>query len=151
MASSISLSLSHTCNVAAVALSPPLPKSVSSPSLNQCRPFCGLRKASALHGVSGLPTLRSKVGRGKSRVVCAFGDVSPDATIYLIVGAVAIAIVGTAYPLLFSRKDLCPQCDGAGFVRKSGAALAANAARKDQEQIVCPRCKGLGKLGQIDK
>jgi DnaJ-class molecular chaperone len=45
----------------------------------------------------------------------------------------------------------CPVCDGAGFVRKSGSALRANAARKDQAQIVCANCNGLGKLGQIDK
>ena len=45
----------------------------------------------------------------------------------------------------------CPECDGAGFIRKAGATLRANAARKDQAQIVCPNCNGLGKLGQIDK
>ncbi|CAK9185328.1 unnamed protein product [Ilex paraguariensis] len=45
----------------------------------------------------------------------------------------------------------CPECDGAGFVRQSGAALRANAARKDQAQIVCARCNGLGKLNQVDK
>jgi hypothetical protein len=45
----------------------------------------------------------------------------------------------------------CPECDGAGFVRKAGATLRANAARKDQAQIVCARCNGLGKLNQIDK
>ncbi|CAN6471699.1 unnamed protein product [Victoria cruziana] len=96
---------------------------------------------------------RAAVGRGKrtSTVVCAFGDVSSDGTNYLIAGAVAVALIGTAFPILFSRKDLCPECDGAGFVRKSGSALRANAARKDQSQIVCPRCNGLGKLGQIDK
>lgn len=45
----------------------------------------------------------------------------------------------------------CPECDGAGFVRKSGVTLRANAARKDQAQIVCARCNGLGKLNQVDK
>lgn len=45
----------------------------------------------------------------------------------------------------------CPECDGAGFVRKGGAALRANAARKDQAQIVCANCNGLGKLNQVDK
>jgi DnaJ-class molecular chaperone len=45
----------------------------------------------------------------------------------------------------------CPECDGAGFIRKAGATLRANAARKDEAQIVCPNCNGLGKLGQIDK
>ncbi|KAM7264308.1 hypothetical protein ACFE04_001991 [Oxalis oulophora] len=84
-------------------------------------------------------------------VVAAVGDVSPDANVYLIAGAAAIALVGTAFPILFSRKDLCPECDGAGFIRKGGAALRANAARKDQVQIVCPTCTGLGKLNQVDK
>ncbi|KAA8516403.1 hypothetical protein F0562_016696 [Nyssa sinensis] len=84
-------------------------------------------------------------------VVAAVGDVSPDGTIYLIAGAAAVALLGTAFPILFSRKDLCPECDGAGFVRKSGVTLRANAARKDQAQIVCARCNGLGKLNQVDK
>ncbi|KAF3449163.1 hypothetical protein FNV43_RR09891 [Rhamnella rubrinervis] len=84
-------------------------------------------------------------------VVAAVGDVSADGTNYLIAGAAAVALIGTAFPILFSRKDTCPECDGAGFVRKSGATLRANAARKDQAQIVCLRCNGLGKLNQIDK
>jgi RecJ-like exonuclease len=60
-------------------------------------------------------------------------------------------LVGTALPVLFSRKDLCPVCDGAGFVRATGSTLNANAARKDQEQIVCSNCNGLGKINQVDK
>ncbi|GJP75541.1 hypothetical protein CLOP_g5974 [Closterium sp. NIES-67] len=92
----------------------------------------------------------TKGARSKSRVVCAVGDVSGDATTYLIAGAVAITLIGTAFPILFSRKDLCPECDGAGFIRNS-RVLNANAARKDDNRIVCPRCKGLGKLNQVDK
>ncbi|KAM0994117.1 hypothetical protein ACFX2I_009687 [Malus domestica] len=84
-------------------------------------------------------------------VVAAIGDVSADGTPYLIAGAAAVALLGTAFPILFSRKDLCPECDGAGFVRKGGATLRANAARKDEAQIVCARCNGLGKLNQVDK
>jgi hypothetical protein len=97
--------------------------------------------------------VKKQVGgmRRSTGVVCAFGDVSAEGTNYLIAGAVAIAIVGTALPILFSRKDLCPECDGAGFVRKPGTKLNANAARKDLAQIVCKRCNGLGKIGQIDK
>jgi DnaJ-class molecular chaperone len=49
------------------------------------------------------------------------------------------------------EQSRCPECDGAGFIRKAGSRLRANAARKDQAQIVCPNCNGLGKLGQIDK
>eukprot|EP01018_Ginkgo_biloba_P033577 Gb_33518 [translate_table: standard] len=96
-------------------------------------------------------SLRKKSSTNKGRVVCAFGDVSGESTGFLIAGAVGITLIGTAFPLLFSRKDLCPECDGAGFTRKSGSTLNANAARKDQAQIVCPRCNGLGKLGQVDK
>lgn len=39
-------------------------------------------------------------------VVAAFGDVSPEGTTYLIAGAAAVALLGTAFPILFSRKDL---------------------------------------------
>ncbi|GMN59558.1 hypothetical protein TIFTF001_028659 [Ficus carica] len=84
-------------------------------------------------------------------VVAAVGDVSSDGTTYLIAGAVAVALLGTAFPFLFSRKDTCPECDGAGFIRKAGVTLRANAARKDEAQIVCPNCNGLGKLNQVDK
>ncbi|KAL6146017.1 PREDICTED: uncharacterized protein LOC101305773 [Fragaria vesca subsp. vesca] len=84
-------------------------------------------------------------------VVAVVGDVSADSTPYLIGGAALVALVGTAFPILFSRKDICPECDGAGFVRKSGVTLRANAARKDEAQIVCANCQGLGKLNQIDK
>lgn len=95
--------------------------------------------------------LRLKECSSSSKVVCAVGDVSAAGTNYLIAGAVAIALVGTAFPVFFSRKDLCPVCDGAGFVRKTGSALNANAARKDEPQIVCRNCNGLGKINQTDK
>lgn len=39
-------------------------------------------------------------------VVAAVGDVSSDGTVYLIAGAAAVALLGTAFPILFSRKDL---------------------------------------------
>lgn len=38
-------------------------------------------------------------------VVAAAGDVSADGTAYLIAGAAAVALLGTAFPILFSRKD----------------------------------------------
>ncbi|XP_021759220.1 uncharacterized protein LOC110724136 [Chenopodium quinoa] len=84
-------------------------------------------------------------------VKAAVGELSSDSTTYLIAGAAAVALLGTAFPIIFSRNDTCPECDGAGFVRKSGSALRANAARKDQAQIVCANCNGLGKLNQVDK
>ncbi|XVF08123.1 hypothetical protein REPUB_Repub06bG0198600 [Reevesia pubescens] len=97
-------------------------------------------------------TKNQKMNQKRSlTVVAAVGDVSADGTNYLIAGAAAVALVGTAFPILFARKDTCPECDGAGFVRKSRVTLRANAARKDQAQIVCARCYGLGKLNQIDK
>ncbi|KAK7292942.1 hypothetical protein RJT34_15800 [Clitoria ternatea] len=95
--------------------------------------------------------VQKKKNRCSSFVVSAVGDVSADSTIYLAAGAIAVALLGTAFPIFFSRKDTCPECDGAGFVRRGDAALRANAARKDQTQIVCARCNGLGKLNQIDK
>ncbi|KAI9126859.1 hypothetical protein K1719_002455 [Acacia pycnantha] len=54
-------------------------------------------------------------------------------------------------PSLARIEGWCPEYDGAGFVRRSGATLRANAARKDEDQIVCALCSGLGKLNQIDK
>ncbi|MFS7977920.1 putative Heat shock protein DnaJ, cysteine-rich domain superfamily [Helianthus anomalus] len=89
--------------------------------------------------------------QGSLTLVNAVGDVSSDGTTYLIAGAAAVALLGTAFPIIFSRKDTCPECDGAGFVRKSSGRLNANAARKDQAQIVCANCNGLGKLNQVDK
>lgn len=55
------------------------------------------------------------------------------------------------FTLEFCVVHRCPECDGAGFVRKSGVTLRANAARKDEAQIVCANCNGLGKLNQIGK
>ncbi|KAH6762080.1 transmembrane protein [Perilla frutescens var. hirtella] len=101
--------------------------------------------------ISSRPSIQKTRERKQLTVVAAAGDVSADGTIYLIAGAAAVALVGTAFPIFFSRKDTCPECDGAGFVRKAGATLRANAARKDEAQIVCARCNGLGKLNQIDK
>ncbi|MCD7472793.1 hypothetical protein HAX54_014156 [Datura stramonium] len=40
------------------------------------------------------------------KVVAAVGDVSADGTTYLVAGAAAVALLGTAFPILFSRKDL---------------------------------------------
>ncbi|XP_011019836.1 PREDICTED: uncharacterized protein LOC105122436 [Populus euphratica] len=118
-------------------------------------PVSGPGFSAAMPAGSKFPSWNISQKRNKNKrsltVVAAVGDVSADGTTYLIAGAAAVALLGTAFPILFSRKDLCPECDGAGFIRKSGAALRANAARKDQAQIVCPRCNGLGKLNQIDK
>ncbi|XP_021289516.1 uncharacterized protein LOC110420499 [Herrania umbratica] len=122
-------------------------------------PVSGSHSLSSRHPVAPAPRRSTVLSRTRSRnnqkrsltVVAAVGDLSADSTNYLIAGAAVVALVGTAFPILFSRKDTCPECDGAGFVRKSGVPLRANAARKDEAQIVCTRCNGLGKLNQIDK
>ncbi|GAA0183979.1 hypothetical protein LIER_42497 [Lithospermum erythrorhizon] len=100
---------------------------------------------------SSIPPLSFNNKKRAITIVAAVGDVSSSGTVYLIAGAATVALLGTAFPILFSRKDLCPECDGAGFVRKSGVTLRANAARKDESQIVCANCNGLGKINQIDK
>ena len=41
-----------------------------------------------------------------STVVAVAGDVAADSTPYLIGGAALVALVGTAFPILFSRKDM---------------------------------------------
>ncbi|XP_010452047.1 PREDICTED: uncharacterized protein LOC104734220 [Camelina sativa] len=121
---------------------------VSSTSfLKQARPSSSWGSSSPNNVI--LP--KNKRSSSSSVVVAAVGDVSSDGTIYLIGGAIAVALVGTAFPILFKRQDTCPECDGAGFVRKGRATLRANAARKDLPQIVCANCNGLGKLNQIDK
>lgn len=48
---------------------------------------------------------KNKRSSTSSVVVAAVGDVSSDGTIYLIGGAIAVALVGTAFPILFKRKD----------------------------------------------
>ncbi|KAK6120344.1 hypothetical protein DH2020_046035 [Rehmannia glutinosa] len=126
----------------------------SANSIKKLTPsLCGSNGRSTFLGtnLSSRGTMRKTRERKQLTVVAAAGDVSADGTVYLIAGAAAVALLGTAFPILFSRKDLCPECDGAGFVRKSGSTLRANAARKDELQIVCARCNGLGKLNQIDK
>ncbi|CAA6656800.1 unnamed protein product [Spirodela intermedia] len=92
----------------------------------------------------GRPAARRPPPCRSAVVVAAVGDVSAEGTTYLVAGAIAVALVGTAFPILFSPAT-------GRFIRKSGVTLRANAARKDQAQIVCPNCNGLGKLGQIDK
>lgn len=39
-------------------------------------------------------------------IVAVVGDVSADSTPYLIGGAALVALIGTAFPILFSRKDM---------------------------------------------
>lgn len=77
------------------------------------REVVGLRAGRALplvssksHAACFRQRVRQTVGRGNSGVVCAAGDVSADSTIYLVAGAALVALVGTAFPIFFSRKDL---------------------------------------------
>ena len=58
---------------------------------------------------SNVSLSRNRIENKKNRsltVVAAVGDVSADGTVYLIAGAAAVALLGTAFPILFSRKDL---------------------------------------------
>ena len=51
--------------------------------------------------------VRENKKKGRSlTVVAAVGDVSSEGTTYLIAGAAAVALIGTAFPIFFSRKDL---------------------------------------------
>lgn len=45
------------------------------------------------------------MNRSSTTLVSAVGDVSADSTIYLVAGAIGVALVGTAFPIIFSRKD----------------------------------------------
>ncbi|CAL9187886.1 unnamed protein product [Musa hybrid cultivar] len=128
------------------------PSPLSSSSSSSPRPPPAAAVAPSLRpAVPAFPWCGRRPAASRVVAVSAVGELSSDSNTYLIAGAIGVALVGTAFPILFSRRDICPECDGAGFVRQAGAALRANAARKDQSQIVCPRCNGLGKLGQIDK
>lgn len=49
--------------------------------------------------------IQGKKPQSRLVAVSAAGDVSADGTTYLIAGAIAVALVGTAFPILFSRKD----------------------------------------------
>lgn len=73
-----------------------------------------LKKLPAL-GFIGQPLRSCVVPYNKKRgennkrsltVVAAAGELSADSTTYLIAGAAAVALIGTAFPVLFSRKDL---------------------------------------------
>ena len=57
-------------------------------------------------GSNGVACRRiQKNKNGSSIVVSAVGDVAADSTTYLVAGAVAVALIGTAFPIVFSRKD----------------------------------------------
>eukprot|EP00898_Chlorokybus_atmophyticus_P003473 jgi/Chlat1/4126/Chrsp269S03962 len=90
------------------------------------------------------------VPRCKGGVRMAAGDVV-GGTNFLIAGALAIGVIGSAIPIFYLRKDTCPECDGAGFIRAgSSGVLSANSQSRGKE-LVCPTCNGLGKLNQVDK
>ena len=48
---------------------------------------------------------RTTGAAGRLVAVSAVGDVAAEGNTYLSAGAVAVALVGTAFPILFSRKD----------------------------------------------
>ncbi|XWS67096.1 hypothetical protein CRYUN_Cryun05aG0257400 [Craigia yunnanensis] len=51
-------------------------------------------------------TKNQKNQKSSLTVAAAVGDVSADSTTYLIAGAAIVALVGTGFPIVFSRKDL---------------------------------------------
>lgn len=83
----------------------PLQAFFSTNSAKQCG-FFGSRSTNLGSNIS---LSRNRIDNKKNRpltVVAAVGDVSADGTVYLIAGAAAVALLGTAFPILFSRKDL---------------------------------------------
>jgi hypothetical protein len=81
-------------------------------AVNACCP-AGLRQhvPSARPAASSMPlppSMRRRTRSSSSRApgrLAAVGDVAAEGNTYLIAGAVAVALVGTALPILFSRKD----------------------------------------------
>lgn len=67
--------------------------------------FCAPPSISGLAAISW-NRIEINKRRGSSTVVAAVGDVSADGTTYLIAGAAAVALLGTAFPILFARKDV---------------------------------------------
>lgn len=67
----------------------------------QCSPT---NKPSSLCSLSWNTDEKKK--KRHSTVVAAVGDVSADGTAYLIAGAAVVALLGTGFPILFSRKDM---------------------------------------------
>lgn len=50
-------------------------------------------------------SLTKKKRTSSLTVVAAVGDVTSDGNNYLIAGAIGVALLGTAFPIFFSRKD----------------------------------------------
>lgn len=83
----------------------------AKPTATVNRPYSSCTSSSNCESVflGSKISLRSRSGNKKQKpatVVAAFGDVSSDGTTYLIAGAAAVALLGTGFPILFSRKDL---------------------------------------------
>lgn len=73
-------------------------KSIKRSSSNGGNAFLG-------SAISSRRAVQKTRERKQLTVVAAVGDVSSDGTAYLIAGAAAVALLGTAFPILFSRKD----------------------------------------------
>lgn len=80
-----------------------------APLLSVCAAKTRKLLAGASTGFSILPTPTGRaVVKNRKRsltVVAAVGDVSADGTTYLFIGAATVALLGTAFPVLFSRRD----------------------------------------------
>jgi len=44
------------------------------------------------------------------------------------------------------KKEICNECRGAGFWWKQTAKLELGARFSEPEKIICPICKGVGKI-----
>ncbi|XP_057970223.1 uncharacterized protein LOC131159370 isoform X2 [Malania oleifera] len=89
---------------AAAAIS--YPNSLPRNSTGPAPPPASFSTALSWMTISEKKEKQSKKRGSSSTVVAAVGDVSPDGTAYLFVGAAAVALLGTAFPVFFSRKDL---------------------------------------------
>jgi len=76
-----------------------------APKLPACVAVSNTRVSFAAAPVLPCTSIQRNKSRSSRVVVSAVGDVSADSTVYLVAGAVAVALVGTAFPIFFSRKD----------------------------------------------
>ena len=77
----------------------------AAPATARCCSAAGPRGAAPSTMTIRRATASWPAGRGRLVAVSAVGDVAAEGNTYLIAGAVAVALVGTAFPILFSRKD----------------------------------------------
>lgn len=99
------ISLSSLWNMASMTPLHSIIPNINTPNSNTTRhsSFAGSTTSVSCNGI--IHQKKNKINRSSTMVVSAVGDVSADSTIYLVGGAIAVALVGTAFPIFFSRKD----------------------------------------------